>query len=493
MTDVLTGSEKAAEPAPGRGPVRRLRAGLGRHRLFAGVLVLAVVVRGLALLGQRPGEMYWYDSYEYLRFALEPHPARNLHPGGYGFFLWLLKPFHSIPLIIVLQHLMGLAVGVLGYAVLRRRGLPAWGASLAMIAPLFDVELLHLEHAVLSDTPFMLLVTGAVIVLLWSPEITWRAATGASLLLACAALVRTIALPLLVLVLIWMAVRRVAWRSLLVAALVAAVPIVSYATWYHSEYGRFKLAGGDGASLWARTRTFVDCDKVKPPPAEAKLCPDGVQTDAASEYYWIGEINRPPGRTANEDLARSFALRAIMAQPLDYLWAVTVDVSRTFAYPAVAHPKRLPPVYYFTAGTVPLSGEPGARGTALAYDPGVSEGTRSVGPYDGWLAAYKVHIPGPALLIVLLLGAWGLVRRRGGGPGTRRAVLLPWGVAVSLLVAPVAVLGFDHRYAMPALPLACLAAALMFARHAKAPAEPNETDETTAMVGETTATVGETA
>ncbi|MBW8481645.1 hypothetical protein [Actinomadura parmotrematis] len=462
MTGALAaaGRVRGAEP-PGR--ARRAWALVRRHRVAAVLLVLAVALRVLAMLARRPGEVYWYDSYEYLRFALDPKPAQELHPGGYGMLLWLLRPFHSIALIVALQHLMGLAAGLLGYATLRRRGVAGWLAAVAMVPAWFDVELLHLEHAVLSDTPFMLLVTAAVCALLWSPRVSVRAAALAGLLLALSALVRTTALPLLGLVLVWLLLKRAGRRQLVALVAVAAVPVVPYAFWYHAEYGQYKLAGGDGSALWARTRTFADCAKIKPPPAEARLCPDPrITADAASEYFWIGEITRPPGRAANDALARSFALRAIRAQPLDYLHDVLADLSLTFAYPAKAHPKRLPPVYYFTDDVEPLSNEPTAHETMRAYDPSVRD-TRPVGPWSGLLVAYGLHLPGPALGAVLLLGAYGVVRR-GRGPGARLAVLLPWGMAVALLVLPVVVLDFDHRYVMPVLPVAGMAAALAFAR-----------------------------
>ncbi|WP_242676321.1 hypothetical protein [Streptosporangium minutum] len=66
---------------------------------------------------------------------------------------------------------------------------------------------------------------------------------------------------------------------------------------------------------------------------------------------------------------------------------------------------------------------------------------------------YPAYLRGPLLGAILLVGAAGAVLRR-------RAALLPWAVAAALLVGPVAVLDFDHRYVLPVVPVACLAAAL---------------------------------
>ncbi len=61
----------------------------------------------------------------------------------------------------------------------------------------------------------------------------------------------------------------------------------------------------------------------------------------------------------------------------------------------------------------------------------------------------------------MLIGAAGVVARwrRWGGAG-----LLPWMVGGLLIVLPAMTAGFSYRYVLAALPPACLAAGLAFAR-----------------------------
>ena len=65
------------------------------------------------------------DSYFYLLDTTRGTPDPD-NPDGYPFFLWLLKPFHSLSVVAGLQHLMGLGIAVLVYAILRRHGVARW-------------------------------------------------------------------------------------------------------------------------------------------------------------------------------------------------------------------------------------------------------------------------------------------------------------------------------------------------------------------------------
>ncbi|WP_199537320.1 hypothetical protein, partial [Spongiactinospora gelatinilytica] len=427
---------------------RSALSGLSRHRIFICVLAAAVALRVLVMLGYNTAQLYWYDSFSYLDTAVHMRPQGAFHPAGYSWFLWLLRPFQSVEVIAGVQHAMGLGIGVMTYLLLRRWSLPGWGASLAAVPVLFDPSFLRLEHAVLSDLQVIFLVVAGLAALMWRREVSTRTAALAGLLFALAGLTRTAAVPLIGLAALWLVLRRVPWRRTAALLVAAVLPLAGYAGWYAQHHGRFALSGSDGIALWARTMTFADCSVIRPPAREAVMCPNGSVTDAASEYVWLpgSALNRLPGnRFSHNELARSFALKAIAAQPLDYLREIVKDASLAFTWQPVNHPKRVSMANTFPQGAWTLPEEHLLISKVRReYDSDI-RGLRSVEPFGTILAAYPYpwFLHGPLFGIILLTGFIGAL-------GRRRPALLPWTLSMFLLVGPIAALDFDHRYVLPA-------------------------------------------
>src|SRR6266516_3149317 len=193
----------------------------------------------------------WFggDSASYLATGLRliPDPSRV---GGYGFVLWVLRPLHSFALVAAVQHLMGLAMGVLVYLIARRFGLPAWAATLATVPVLFDAYELQLEADAVPDVPFGLLVLIALYLLLRSPgERRPARTTAAAFLLGGSALLWPVGL-----------------------ALLAVLPVAAYSAWFSIREHQFSLTRSDGVYLWSRTMSFANCAVIKPPAGQRALC-----------------------------------------------------------------------------------------------------------------------------------------------------------------------------------------------------------------------------
>lgn len=464
-----------------------------RHRWFLGVLGLGIVLRVVTMLGYRP--VLWFpDSYTYIVTALRPRPDL-VRPAGYSMFLRLLEPFHSFALVAVVQHLLGLLVGVLVYLTARRLRAPGWAAVLACVPSLLDAYQIELEHLLVSDTLFAALVLSAVCLAVSGPAVpgpvtsgsgasgpgrAWVVrACGIGLLLAAATLTRTVGLPLVALFGAWLLYRargRVAAASVMLAA--ATLPILGYGAWFYATYHRIGLVGANGAFLYAKTMTFADCAVMKPRPGLAVLCdprPPALRPPS-QEYIWSQDspLVKLPGITftrENDALAAEFASLAIRSQPLGYLGSVLSELGRSFTLDRPVYPDQEIYDYYQFPSTPPAP--PGrypalvGAGFAQRYEQGPI-GTRIVEPYAGWMRAYQrvVSLPGAAVLVILLVPPVVAGVRRLRPLPVRRVRpasaewLLPWTTAVVLLVIPAAVAEFDYRYVLPAVPAACLAAAL---------------------------------
>src|SRR6201996_6571833 len=155
----------------------RVRIALRQHWLFGLALAAAVALRLLVMLAFRPVMWFGGDSASYLATALRlvPDPSRV---GGYAALLWILRPLHSFATVGLVQHLMGLAVAIMVYALARRYGLPAWAATLVTLPLLFDAYQLQVESDIVPGSSFGLLVVVALYLMLRNPG-ERRASRGA--------------------------------------------------------------------------------------------------------------------------------------------------------------------------------------------------------------------------------------------------------------------------------------------------------------------------
>jgi hypothetical protein len=226
--------------------------------------------------------------------------------------------------------------------------------------------------------------------------------------------------------------------------------------------------------------SFANCAVIKPPPDLRPLCPERQTVTAPpvkpwsvssllaertpGEYLWSKGAwwrhDAQPGVNAyNNQLGTRFALAAIKAQPLDYLRVTARGVLLTFL--ATDRPNDYLSLN-FTSGpdVYPLPANYLSYLRAYAH---VSTDTHPVQPYAYFMYLYQLPVwfPGVAYFVVMLIGLGGVLRqwRRWGGPAA-----LPWAAAVIGIVVPVALAQYLYRYAITAVPLACLAAGLAFAR-----------------------------
>ncbi len=346
----------------------RLRQLARENRLFSWALAAGALLRLITILGY-PGALWFYgDSYVYLGAALRPQP--NLSKAtGYSFFLRALLPFHSLTLVVTLQHLMGLAVAVMIYVLLRRNGVSKLWSTVATLPQLLDGYIIEDEHLIMTETLFTFLLMIAMLMLLWKPRPAWWTLLVAGVLAGCASLVRTDGEVMLAVIPALPAAARLVVED---AARLADGDRVrgrrrccrwprtraGSTTTTRSAVSRVRDVAGAGVlplgpGLVVRQ---LRGDPADPAEAAAKICPTDAIADRTppGNFVWENPYIHSsylhkgfsPVTIASNKLLTDFAIRAIEDQPLDYAKTVVKDVLLSFGIPRIAYPGPGTTYYY---------------------------------------------------------------------------------------------------------------------------------------------------
>ena len=456
------------------------------------MLAVAIALRVLATVAFRPALGLYGDSYSYVRNA-HHLVVYWFHPIGYPIFLRLLWWTHFVIVVVILQHLIGLAIGLGIYLLVRRAGIRPAYAAVAAAPILLDAYEVDLEQFLLSDTLFLALIVVAIALLVVPSKPGPLLAGGAGLALAAATVTRGIGGALLVPLVIYLLVRRVGWRSIVALVAVTVLPVFAYMANFNAHYHSYALETTDGLWLYGHTATFARCDRL--PAAERPLCPtEPLSQRRSSEYYtWdqhapLYQLYPPGERPA---AGRKFAMAVIKAQPLGYAKTTVVSLARDFAplrrdaswaWPVEAW--QMSPVIHPHLTNVELTRETFSGATSRRRPPH----TRSMHAAAGAnvLAAYQDvgYAWGPTLAVGLLLPVAAVVVRRSRRRRTTAVALTLAAAGGLLILIPSLTVTQDYRYILCAeallWPAAVLAAATLWPRVVAQPV----TDEQPSPAGE---------
>jgi hypothetical protein len=452
-------AREAFRGLPAAGP--RVKAILRRHWLFAALVLVAAGLRIVVLIAYWPGLELFTDSYDYLALARTAQPG-IWHPAGYPLLLVPLSLIGQLGVVVVLQHLMGIAMGFLVYGLVLRLGARRSLAALAALPVLFDGYELSLEQFILAETLTSLLLLGGLAVLFWREPVGAKRGAVVALLLAAATLTRTSILPVLLLVGLYLLLRG-RWRAVLTYTAVGAVALGGYAGWYDSVHGQFGLDDWTGIYLYGRVAPFATCHYALPG-REARLCPAKPVSQRSKNGEFYSDSRGSPlwapglgSRHERNVLGERFAIAVIEHQPLAYLsavlsdtwhyftpgrWMTTdrIDMQRWRFPPPHIHPSR--DEYHIFFANVGFNG----RRIKPSPDPAL------MAPLRTYQSIF--YTPGPVFLVCLLGAlavAFGLVRRRSKRRQARWACLVLSASAILLLLSPSLIWGFSYRYELPLL------------------------------------------
>lgn len=415
------------------------------------------------------------DSLRYAHSGLVALFSDPFAPSGYPLLLALVHLLWPEAVAVSLaQHLLGLlSAGLLwlaGREVVRVAGIPGWLAALPAVFVAFSGDQWFFEQALMSETLFTVLVIAGVLALLRVADagaptrmLVWAGLAGGAL--AVAGVTRPAGLVVAGFGALWLLAcgprpLRVRLGAAATYATVAAVGLGCYVV--AAGGGQNGLGSYAGWTLYGRVATFADCARFTPPAGTRGVCESRPPDTRPGIYFYLFGAGAAPGQTSPAQAVfgsaprgnaklRAFGIRAIEAQPADYLRTVAKDAFR-YVDPTYGNHRPeagIGPEFVYLQTS--LAAYPARQAVERLYGYRATRGPLLY-PFESWLVLSRV--PGLVWLVVIAAVLGGLVAGRGG---PRRQLVLIAGVAGAIVLTPVLTVTYEYRYGVPAQGLALLA------------------------------------
>jgi hypothetical protein len=449
--------------------VRALR----RHWPLLILLAAGAALRFEALRAVYPG-IWFPDGNDYVTEAATG-VLSVVRVGGYALVVAPFWHLGSAAALIVLQHVIGLGIGVVLYALLLHRGVARPLALLAVVPVLLDAYLIDIEHMIMSETIFHATIVCAIALLLWDDHPGPVAIGAAGLLLGYAAVVREVALPFIAIFAVYLLVRRVGGRRLAVFCACWALVPGAYAAAYDAQHGVLGFGQYGPRFLYAQVASLADCARMPVPADELALCPPPGVVHTPTALLWGGHaLMRVLPLSANPRI-RDFDLRVISSRPLGYAKMVVAQLAHYFEpghrigrddYTISVWQFSTRPAHSFLSGYKgPI--RPAGLEDRLRSSPNRYIGAMVSRPHVDVSASRLLHAyqrlaytPGPLLAACLLVVAAALLLARGRGRALALDAALLAAATLTALLMASAFSVFDYRYGLLAVVLLPTAAVL---------------------------------
>lgn len=455
-----------ARTVPARTVAARTVAALRYHWLAAALLSSGLALRVLAQFAYRPA-LFYIDTSRYL------YDSQGMDPVGYEGPLRAILAVANFGMVAAAQHLLGLAMAIVIYLLMLRRGVPRWLAALAIAPVLLDAYQVQAEQAIMPTAWFEALIVTALAILLWSPGTTWRRTISAGIALGTSATFAQVGEALILPAMIYLVVAvraegggwlRAIGRSAAIGG-ACLVPILTYSAGSALNHSGFFLSHSGITSFYGRMAAAADCATLRVPAAERAMCPTPAQQAEGPD--WLEYNDASPVRPIYDRLPRGqvdamiadFDHAVLTQQPLRVLAAYGHDVAKVFVPVRTGSPGDTPITRWQFQTTFPYFQSHSTPPEVAAEISQFGGGKPAVWlPVATFLRGYQLdggYTPGPLLAICVLAGLIGsvAVSRRRISDRTRQLALgasLCFLSGVSLLLISD-LFEFSWRYQIPAL------------------------------------------